>query len=320
MAKNWQLTNSILMIRPVAFRRNEQTAVNNYYQKLLAGISPEEIQAKVMAEFDGMVEKLRRAGVHVIVVNDTADPDTPDSIFPNNWVSFHHDGRVGLFPMFAENRRLERREDILETLVDEYGFHIEELADFTELEEQEAFLEGTGSMVLDRKNHIAYAALSERTDEHALMLFCEEFDYIPVTFSAFQTVNGERLPIYHTNVMMSVGDKIAAICADCIDDEDERKKVLNRLKSTQKELVLLTEEQIGRFAGNMLEVLGDKGEHIMVMSTAAYGALSEEQIDTIKKHCTIVHSDLTVIEALGGGSARCMMCEVFLPKEYHNEN
>jgi hypothetical protein len=308
-----QITNTIMMIKPVGFRYNEQTAVNNYYQKVLANLTAEQTQENALSEFNAFVDKLRNAGVNVVVVEDTEYPDTPDSIFPNNWVSFHENGIVGLYPMYAENRRDERREDIFDTLVDEHGFSIEEIKDFTEFEEHDKFLEGTGSVVLDRENKICYAAISIRTDEIAVMQFCGEFGYRPVCFTANQDVDGERMAIYHTNVMMCVADTFAVICLDTIDDEMERENVAENLKETAKEIIEITEEQNQRFAGNMLQVMGDKP--YLVMSNSAYNSLSESQIKTIENHCPIIYSSLDTIEACGGGSARCMMAEVFLPKK-----
>jgi hypothetical protein len=308
-----QITNTIMMIKPVGFRYNEQTAVNNYYQKVLANLTAEQTQENALSEFNAFVDKLRNAGVNVVVVEDTKNPDTPDSIFPNNWVSFHENGIVGLYPMCAENRREERREDIFDILVDEYGFSIEEIKDFTEFEEHDKFLEGTGSMVLDRENKICYAAISIRTDEIAVMQFCEEFGYRPVCFTANQDVEGERMAIYHTNVMMCVADTFVVICLDTIDDAIERDNVAENLKETGKEIIEITEEQNQRFAGNMLQVMGDKP--YIVMSNSAYNSLSESQIKTIEKHCPIIYSSLDTIEACGGGSARCMMVEIFLPKQ-----
>jgi hypothetical protein len=308
-----QITNTIMMIKPVGFRYNEQTAVNNYYQKVLANLTAEQTQENALSEFNAFVDKLRNAGVNVVVVEDTEYPDTPDSIFPNNWVSFHENGIVGLYPMYAENRRDERREDIFDTLVDEHGFSIEEIKDFTEFEEHDKFLEGTGSVVLDRENKICYAAISIRTDEIAVMQFCREFGYRPVCFTANQDVDGERMAIYHTNVMMCVADTFAVICLDTIDDEMERENVAENLKETAKEIIEITEEQNQRFAGNMLQVMGDKP--YLVMSNSAYNSLSESQIKTIENHCPIIYSSLDTIEACGGGSARCMMAEVFLPKK-----
>jgi len=309
-----QTTNSILMIRPVAFRMNEQTAVNNYYQKVLDNLSPETVNAKAQAEFDAFVTKLKAVGVDVTVVEDTLDPDTPDSIFPNNWISFHGNGDVALYPMFAENRRPERREDILDVLEDK-GFVINEIMDYTSAEDDGYFLEGTGSLLLDRENDKAYCALSPRADEELMIEFCEDFEYTPVIFEAFQTVNGERKLIYHTNVMMCLGDTFAVICADCIDDKKERKMVLDSLKGDDKEVILITEDQVNNFAGNMLEVKGAKDRRYLVMSDSAYKSLTKKQIAQLEAHVEIIHSSLDTIEACGGGSARCMMAEIFLPKE-----
>ena len=308
-----QITNTIMMIKPVGFRYNEQTAVKKKKKKVLANLTAEQTQENALSEFNAFVDKLRNAGVNVVVVEDTEYPDTPDSIFPNNWVSFHENGIVGLYPMYAENRRDERREDIFDTLVDEHGFSIEEIKDFTESEEHDKFLEGTGSVVLDRENKICYAAISVRTDEIAVMQFCEEFSYRPVCFTANQDVDGERMAIYHTNVMMCVADTFAVICLDTIDDEMERKNVAENLKETAKEIIEITEEQNQRFAGNMLQVMGDKP--YLVMSNSAYSSLTDEQKTVIEKHCSILYSSLDTIEACGGGSARCMMAEIFLPKQ-----
>ncbi|MDK2770706.1 MAG: amidinotransferase [Flavobacterium sp.] len=308
-----QTTNTILMIRPVAFRMNEQTAVNNYYQKVLDNLTPATVNAKAQAEFDAYVEKLRFVGVNVVVVDDTINPDTPDSIFPNNWISFHESGDVVLYPMFAENRRLERREDVLDIL-EESGFQINEIMDYTSAEEDNIFLEGTGSIILDRTNEIAYCALSPRADEELFIEFCEDFEYNPIIFEAFQTVEGERKHIYHTNVMMCIAETFAVICADCIDDKAERKMVLESLKNSGKEIILITETQVNNFAGNMLQVRGANDERFLVMSNAAYQSLTKDQVTKIEKHCKIVYASLDIIEACGGGSARCMMAEVFLPK------
>lgn len=307
-----QTTNSILMIRPVAFRMNEQTAVNNYYQKVLDGLSPETVNQRAQEEFDAFVQKLRMVGVNVVVVEDTPEPNTPDSIFPNNWISFHETGDVVLYPMFAENRRAERREDILDIL-EEKGFVITEIMDYTSAEADEVFLEGTGSILLDRENGKAYCALSPRADEELFIEFCEDFEFTPVIFEAFQTVNGERKHIYHTNVMMCIGDTFAVICADTIDDKKERKMVLDSLRGDEKEIVLITEEQVNNFAGNMLEVKGTDDRRYLVMSASAYKVLTKKQIAQIEEHVTILHANLDTIEACGGGSARCMMAEIFLP-------
>ena len=308
-----QTTNSILMIRPVAFRMNEQTAVNNYYQKVLDGLLLATVNAKAQEEFDAFVKKLRSVGVNVIVVDDTLSPDTPDSIFPNNWISFHENGDVVLYPMFAENRRLERREEILDILEDE-GFVINEIMDYTEAEMDSIFLEGTGSLLLDRANGKAYCALSPRADEELFIEFCEDFDFAPVIFEAFQTVNGDRKLIYHTNVMMCLGETFAVLCADAIDDKKERKMVIDSLKNDDKQVILITEDQVNNFAGNMLEVKGADDRRYLVMSAAAHQSLTKKQITELEEHVTILSSSLDTIEACGGGSARCMMAEIFLPR------
>lgn len=306
-----QLTDTLLMIRPVSFRMNEQTAVNNYFQAQ-PDLAPAVVNQKAQKEFDFFVEKLRQAGVRVLVVDDTPVPDTPDSIFPNNWISFHTDGRVALYPMFAENRRLERREDILDML-EENGLLISEIVDYTSAESAGVFLEGTGSMVLDRVNRKAYCCLSERADEELLIEFCEDFEYTPVIFSAFQTVGQQRLPIYHTNVMMALGEGFAVACIDSIDNPGERKNFIRHLKDDGKELIAISEAQMHQFAGNMLQVKNIKGRPITVMSQAAYQSLKPEQITALEKYGDLLYAPLTTIESCGGGSARCMMAEVFLP-------
>lgn len=308
-----QTTNTILMVRPINFRMNEQTAVNNYYQKVLDNILPETINRRSQQEFDAYVEKLRGIGVHVIVVSDNTEHDTPDSIFPNNWVSFHENGTVGLYPMFAENRRFERREDILETL-EEHGFKIDQIVDYTSAEEEDVFLEATGSLLLDRVNRKAYCALSPRADEDLLIEFCEDFEYTPVPFTSNQTVDGERKPIYHTNVMMCLGETFAVICLSSIDDKKERKNVIKHLKTDGKDIIDITEAQVNSFAGNMLQVKGANDKRYLIMSQVAYDSLTKNQIQTLEKHSEILSSSLDIIEACGGGSARCMMAEVFLPK------
>lgn len=308
-----QTTNTILMVRPINFRMNEQTAVNNYYQKVIDSLLPETVNVKAQQEFDGFVEKLRGIGVHVMVVNDTDEFDTPDSIFPNNWISFHDNGTVGLYPMFAENRRLERREDVL-VRVEEEGFEIKQIVDYTSAEEENVFLEGTGSVVLDRTNGIAYCALSPRAHEDLFIEFCEDFEFTPVVFTAYQTIQEKRLPIYHTNVMMCLGETFAVVCLDSIDDKKERKNLVKYLKETKKEIIDISENQVSNFAGNMLQLKNNNDDLYIVMSQAAFNCLSANQISALEKHGKILSSSLDTIEACGGGSARCMMAKVFLPK------
>lgn len=307
-----QITNAILMIRPVAFRMNEETAVNNFYQKELSGLSPLEIQERALKEFDAFVLKLREAGVKVIVVEDNKDHDTPDSIFPNNWSSFHQDGTVGLYPMFAENRRKERREDILDRLEEE-GFVISNIMDYTSAEEEGVFLEGTGSLLLDRVNKIAYCALSPRADENLFIEFCEDFEYTPVIFHAYQTVNGQRELIYHTNVMMTLTEQNAIVCLSCVDDKKERKNLVRQLRDSGKHIIDISEYQVSQFAGNMLQVMGKDNIRYTVMSESAFKSLKKEQVAQLEKEGRILYSNLSTIETCGGGSARCMMAEVFLP-------
>ena len=275
-----QITNTILMIRPVNFRKNEQTAVNNYFQEDI-NLKNSEVNAKAQKEFDAFVDKLRGVGVNVIVVDDLKTNDTPDSI-------------------------LDRLE--------EEGYHINNIMDYTSAEKDNFFLEGTGSILLDRVNSKAYCALSPRADEELFIEFCEDFEYTPIVFKAYQNVEGKRLPIYHTNVMMCLGEKFSVICLDSIDDKKERKNVIHHLNEDGKEIIEISESQMHQFAGNMLQVKGENDKRYLVMSKAAHDSLSASQISRLKRHSEILSSDLTVIETCGGGSARCMMAEVFLPK------
>lgn len=307
-----QITNTILMIRPVQFRMNEQTAVNNYFQEDL-DLKNSEINKKAQAEFDAFVDKLRVVGVNVIVEDDDKDGDTPDSVFPNNWVSFHENGDVAIYPMFAENRRKERREEVFMRLEKE-GFKINNIVDYTAAEDEGIFLEGTGSLLIDRVNDKVYCALSDRADEDLVIEFCEDFECLPVIFTANQTVDGKRKAIYHTNVMMCLAENFSVICLDTIDDKKERKNVVQNLKADGKEIIEISESQMHQFAGNMLQVRGANDKKYLVMSLAAHKSLTSAQIEAIEKHCEILSSDLDTIETCGGGSARCMMAEVFLPK------
>ncbi len=306
-----QYTSNILMIRPASFRMNEETAVNNYFQNETQ-LDPRMVVGAAQREFDEFVALLRANGVNVIVVEDIKENDTPDALFPNNWISMHEDGKVGLYPMFAENRRRERREDILDVL-EENGFEISEVIDYSSAEEEEVFLEGTGSLILDRENGIAYCALSDRADEELLIEFCEDFEYTPIIFGAYQSADNKRLPIYHTNVMMCVADRFAVICLDSIDDKKERKAVKEQLKSNGKTIIAITEKQMHEFAGNMLQVKAKNGP-ALVMSDRAYRSLQPDQIKTLESFGPIIHPKLDIIETCGGGSARCMMAEVFLPQ------
>jgi len=312
-----QTTNTVLMIRPVQFRMNEQTAVNNFYQKTSDNTLPETVNAMAVKEFDTMVSKLKKVGVQVIVVEDTKDFDTPDSIFPNNWISFHENGTIGLYPMFAENRRLERKDSILEA-VEAEGFKIETVIDYTEAEADGFYLEGTGSILLDRVNQKAYCALSARADEELFIEFCEDFEYTPVVFSAYQTVNDKRELIYHTNVMMCLGTTFAVVCLASIDDKKERKNLLKHLHEDGKKVIEISEDQVNNFAGNMLQLKGAEDHSYLLMSQSAFDSLRPAQVQLLEAHATLISSSLDTIETCGGGSARCMMAEVFLPKTPSN--
>jgi hypothetical protein len=309
-----QITNTILMIRPASFRMNEETAVNNYFQR-----KTEEIHLatnhKAQAEFDAFVEVLKAKNINVIVVEDDPKLDTPDALFPNNWISFHQDGRVALYPMFAKNRRRERREEVL-LEVEKNGFKIETIVDYTAAEDESLFLEGTGSLILDRENRKAYCATSARSEEDLIIEFCEDFEYTPIIFEARQSLNNERLPIYHTNVMMCVAEHFVIICLASIDDKKQRKFVVNTLKKDGKQIIDITEAQMHQFAGNMLQVKSSvSDETYLVMSKTAHDSLAQNQIAEIEKHTEILSASIATIEINGGGSARCMLAEVFLPKE-----
>jgi hypothetical protein len=305
-----QTTSHILMIRPVRFAFNEQTAGSNAFQDPEALKASASVQEKALLEFDHMVEGLRNHGIDVTVVEDTPEPHTPDAIFPNNWVSFHRDGSVCLYPMFAPNRRLERREEIIEGL--KRKFNIKRTLDFSGYEQDNQFLEGTGSMVLDRVHRMAYACLSPRTSEKMLQEFAQKMDYRLVSFTA---TDDKGKQIYHTNVIMSIGDKFAVICLDTIADAQERSHVLQTLQESGKEVVEISIDQLKRFAGNMLQLKNNRGEGILVMSTQAYRSLLPEQLRVLEKYNHMFYSDLYTIESNGGGSARCMIAEVHLPEK-----
>lgn len=307
-----QITNTVMMVRPVGFRMNEETAVNNYFQEDVK-LRNAEINKKAQEEFDGFVNQLRKVGVNVIVVEDKEELDTPDSIFPNNWVSFHQDGTAVIYPMFAENRRRERRIEFFEEL-EKFGFKISNVLDYSLAEEEEVFLEGTGSMILDRINQKAYCSLSPRANEDLFIEFCEDMEFTPVLFTAYQDVEMNRKPIYHTNVMMCLAEQFAVICLDAIDAAKERKNVVSHLLNDGKEIITISEAQVQHFAGNMLQVVGGKDKRFLVMSATAFKCLNRGQIQKIEKYSEILVADINIIETCGGGSARCMMAEVFLPK------
>jgi hypothetical protein len=306
MQETHQITDTLLMVRPANFGFNEETAASNAFQINDQSLSNPEIQAKALVEFDALVGKLRDAGIQVLVVEDTADPFTPDAIFPNNWVTFHEDGTVMTYPMCATKRRLERREDILELINKKYS-----ITQRYELEAYEAdnmFLEGTGSMILDRENKIAYACLSPRTDLTVLDEFCEIRGYEPLTFLA---VDQQGLEIYHTNVMMALGATFVVIALDTVQNQEEKERLEEKFAETGKEIILISIKQMLSFAGNMLQVGNAEGKTFLVMSEQAFQSLTPTQIAQIEKHTTIIHSDIPTIEKYGGGSVRCMMAEVF---------
>jgi hypothetical protein len=300
-----QTTSNILMIRPVNFSFNAETAVNNAFQ--VKGQS-EGAQEKALNEFNEFVAVLRNHGVNVTVVDDTPDPYTPDSIFPNNWISFHADGTVIYYPMYAVNRRLERKQHVIDTI--RRLFEIKSQVDLSPYESKNIFLEGTGSMVLDRDYKIAYACLSPRTDKKVLEDFCKQTGFRGVSFRATDSNDKE---IYHTNVMMCVADRYVVICLDSIKDKTEKETVIAAITSTNKEIIQISLHQMNHFAGNMLQVENNEREKLLVMSSQAYESLSGEQIEILSGYNKIVHSSLTTIETNGGGSARCMMAEIHLP-------
>jgi hypothetical protein len=304
-----QSTKTILMIEPVSFGFNAETAVNNFFQQRVEG-EVNDIQQLALDEFNFMVETLRAKDINVLVVKDTEQPHTPDSIFPNNWISFHEGGQAVLYPMFATNRRKERRKDILE-LIEAQGNVINNVDDFTFWEEQNQFLEGTGSMVLDRVNKIAYASLSERTNKAVFLQFCSVFGYKPIYFTAYQLVDEQLLPIYHTNVMMCLADKYAIVCINSLEDDKELEMLYDTLEKSGKEVIPISRHQMHCFAGNMLQVQNNKGERFLVMSQTAYDSLQEHQIELLKSFNELIVISIPTIERIGGGSVRCMMAEIF---------
>lgn len=293
------------MIRPVHFAFNEETAVTNAFQ-VQGNIT--DVQLKAQKEFDAFVQLLKSEGVNVFVVNDTPLPHTPDSIFPNNWISFHDDGSMVFYPMQASNRRMERKPGVIEWI--HANFSVTKTIDLTPYEYQHKYLEGTGSMVLDREKRIAYACLSPRTDKEVCEKFCAIFSYTPVFFHGYDKGGME---IYHTNVMMCVADNYVVICLQAIPDAAERKTVVDTIVASGKQIIEITLEQMNQFAGNMLQVETSEGSKLLVMSTRAFLSLTADQRNALAGFNKIIHASLDVIEVNGGGSARCMMAEVHLP-------
>jgi hypothetical protein len=305
-----QLASSVLMIRPARFESNPQTAASNRFQRK-TDASPEEQQQSALAQFDDLVSDLRANGIEAIIVEDTSEPHTPDSVFPNNWVSFHADGRVVLYPMEADNRRTERRMDIVESLDTTHGFQVSEIVDLSHHEEAGHFLEGTGSMVLDRVNRIAYACLSSRTQLDVLGDFAQRLEYDVVAFDA---VDREGVPIYHTNVLMNVGEKLAVICDGAIARDDQRAAVLQRLQETGHDVVSLNYDQLDAFAGNMLELRNKDGDRMLAMSQQAYDSLDKKQRCKLQDNGSVITTAIDDIENSAGGSVRCMLAEIHLPR------
>ena len=305
-----QLALGVLMIRPVRFESNPMTAESNKFQGR-SRATPQQQNAQAQVEFDALADQLRDAGIAVVVVNDTVEPHTPDSIFPNNWVSFHSDGRVVLYPMQAPNRRTERRLDIVERLGAEHGYVVRDIVDLSAHEQAGHFLEGTGSMVLDRANHMAYACLSSRTQLDPLGDFAQRMDYDVMTFDA---VDRNGVPIYHTNVLMNVGEQVAVICDAAIPNDKQRAAVLQRLRDTGHEVLSLSYDQLDGFAGNMLELRSGDGARVIAMSRQAYRSLDDRQLDRLQANGRIVCAAIDNIETSAGGSVRCMLAEIHLPK------
>ncbi|GAB3425212.1 citrulline utilization hydrolase CtlX [Niabella aquatica] len=302
-------TSHILMIRPAAFAYNPQTAINNHFQKISA---PLNIHQKALEEFDGFVHILRAGGIDVTVIEDEPEPHTPDAVFPNNWVSFHEDGTVVIYPMFAPNRQLERNKNSIATIKE--SFFIRSTMDLTGYEKQGIFLEGTGSMVLDRDHYLAYACLSPRTCPTALYDFCDAMGYQPVLFNAFDAGGNE---IYHTNVMMCIADQYAIICLESIRDTVQKQMLVSRLTETGKEIIEISRKQMNQFVGNMLQLENTAGDQLLVMSTRAFHSLHEDQVSLLRSFNPIIHAPLNNIEDNGGGSARCMIAEIFLPGKHN---
>lgn len=300
-----QATNRIVMVRPAKFYFNSETAVNNHYQNS-DNQSIDLIHQKAILEFDSLAKKIKDRGVEVNIIQDTLIPSTPDSVFPNNWFSSHEEGKLFFYPMFAENRRKELEKFRVE-LYKIIGKPNIDIIDYSLKINDNVFLEGTGSIVLDRKNKKAYCSLSERSNKELFLIFCKELGYKPITFKSYQ----DEYSIYHTNVMMSIGENRAIVCFDCIIDKDEREKVKNELLEDNKEIIEISLEQVKNFLGNTLELKDKNGKNFIVMSETAYNSLSKEQKRIILKDTDILYSDVKTIEHYGGGSARCMIGEIF---------
>lgn len=306
-----QTTSSLLMIRPASFQYNEETALSNDYQQKNTKLAAKDIITKAQEEFDEFVDILRDNDIDVLVIEDTLTPAKPDAVFPNNWISMHADGTIFLYPMKTENRRIERRLDIVEKL--NQKFKVKEVIDLSAVEQEDLALEGTGSMIFDHDHQLIYACLSPRTDKVVLQSFATQIGYKPIVFHSFKT-NGQ--PQYHTNVVMCVAETFVIICLDSITDKKERKLMEETIQSTEKEIITISRQQLEKhFAGNMLQVRNKKGNLFLVMSEQALKCLTDTQLEKIQDHCDILTAPIYLIEEIGGGSARCMMAENFLPKK-----
>lgn len=306
---NSQITSKVLMIKPVKFYYNAQTAVNNAYQKNLEE-NPELVEKKALDEFDALVNKMKNVGIEVDVIQDTSTLYTPDSIFPNNWFSSHQNNTLIIYPMFAENRRSERTK-FLPNLKKLFFNETINIIDLTAFEKESKFLEGTGALVLDRINKIAYCSLSPRANEDVLNEFCKLNNYKPLKFHSAQNFNGVSTPIYHTNVMMGVTENFVVVCLESISNLKEKEALKNSILNSKKEIIDISLNQVLKFCGNVLELKNAHGECYTLMSKSAFEGFTKEQIDVIKKSSEIIYSDISTIETYGGGSVRCMIAELF---------
>ncbi len=306
-----QSAGAVLMVRPARFGSNPQTAATNTFQQV--GLDDRDLQTNVLQEFDGLANALDRAGVEVLIAPDSAEPAKPDAIFPNNWVSFHRDGTVALYPMLARNRRWERRDEILEQVVRAGAFHVSRTVDLTHREAEEKYLEGTGSVVLDRVNRVAYACSSPRTDLDVLGEFAQQLDYELLTFDA---LDASGAAVYHTNVLMAIGTAFAVVCAESLASTAHRTAVLSKLRATGHDIIEITQAQMAHFAGNVLE-LAAPGSTLIALSTTALTSLERAQRRMLESHATLLPVSIPTVERSGGGGVRCMLAEIHLPKRGH---
>lgn len=311
-----QVADTVMLIRPVSFASNTQTAINNFFQHGDSKKAESDIQVQALKEFDLFARTLDKVGIDLLIIEDSLNPHTPDSIYPNNWISTHQDGRVITYPMFAENRRLERRDDVIDKLIESYI--VSEVLRLDNWENEGHFLESTGSLVLDRINMQAFAALSDRAHLQVIRDFEERTEFNVFTFHANQAYQDRRVPIYHTNLMMYIGASFVTVCLECVDDLKERMQLRAHFESLGKEIIEISEEQLMGYSGNGLQLCNKSQESFIVMSTAAYSSLNQNQRKALEKYGEIIHSPLNTIEYYGGGSARCMIAEIFLTLRDHD--